>query len=70
VNVAVVPLMVPVPMVVPLSLKVTVPVRPLWIVAVKVTVLPNAIGFREEANVKVGVGSCTTCVSAAEVTGL
>ena len=69
-KVAVELLSVPVPIVAPPSLKVTVPVSPFEIVAVKVTAVPTAEGFRELDRVSVGVVVETVSVTGLEVTGL
>ena len=58
VNVAVVPVIVPVPSVVVPSLKVTVPVTPAGTVAVKVTDWPTRDGFGEEFNAMFATPFC------------
>jgi hypothetical protein len=56
VNVAVVPLIVPVPMVAPFELNVTLPVGPLELVAVKVTEPLTMEGLIEDDRFREGVG--------------
>ncbi len=70
VNVAVVPDRVPVPIVAPPSLNVTVPVGvpPLAVmVAVNVTLCPTVLGLREEVRAMVVVAWSTVCASAVDV---